>query len=243
MAKRKDYVPIGDNDFHQWQEVLVKNIVSNKIAWGIPNGNVAELQARQGAYETEYSTMSKPSTRTSGAVLAHRSGRKGYEKYVRAFVKRFISANDSITVEQRKGMGVNAGVRKRGVRSHITESPDVHLKSLIAQQVDIVCRKPASEGRPALHHDSDVIEFRYKICSIGPAGLSVASPPPSPDDIPPANYKEAREVMTSTKARFVLTFTDPSVSGKWMYVYARYKVNSDDSKSGPWSAVACVRIY
>jgi hypothetical protein len=242
MATADDYIPAPDNEFKEFQGNIDDMVTDNEVAWGIPNAVVLELNGKRTAYDLQYTTANTPSTRTTGTIAAHRAGRVIHEKYIRAFVKAHLAGNTAITVEQRKNLGINMGDNIRSVRPKINVAPNVILKALGGQDVLVECRRPEDESRPSMHPDADVIEFRGAISSVPPGGTPAGTPFPIPGDPPPASWKEALDVSVSTKARFTRVLGDPELAGKYMYIFARYKNNSDDRKSGPWSEVAHVRI-
>jgi hypothetical protein len=243
MAKRADFVPDEDGKFKEWQGNVDDEVTANEIPWSIDHAKVLELNGKRTAYDTVYDTAHKPATRNTGTVAAHRTGRDTHESYMRGFVKTYLINNGAITAEQRKNLKIGTGVVVRSKRPKIEVAPNVNLKALGPLEVLVECRKPEDESRPSMHPDADLIEFRSKICSVGPGGNGGGVPVPIPgDNNPPANYSQAPDVSTSTKARFTHIIDDPEASGLWLYMFARYKNTTDVSKSGPWSQVAHVRI-
>ena len=49
-------------------------------------------------------------------------------------------------------------------------------------------------------------------------------------------------LLMSSKVRITQILDAPELVGKYVYVFARWKNNSDDTKSGPWSLMAFAMI-
>ena len=37
MPRGKQFIPVDDNDFYLWQGNFVNRVVTNQVAWGIPD--------------------------------------------------------------------------------------------------------------------------------------------------------------------------------------------------------------
>jgi hypothetical protein len=243
MPKGKDYMPDKQKDFIDWQDNLIKQVVLNAIAWLISNGKVSALQAAQAAYLPLYNVIKVKQNRTMKQVDAHQVGRKKYEKILRVFVKENLVGNTAIPHDSKVAMGINPGRNGAGHRSAIDIAPNVVLKALGGLQILVECRVETDTGRPRLHPEADVIEFRSSVSSIAPEGITTSQPnPPRGDNAPPANYKEAKDIQFSSKARFKIELPNPDWAGKYLYAFARYKNITDEAKNGKWSEVAHVRI-
>jgi hypothetical protein len=243
MPKAKDYLPRRQGDFNVWQDNFVTRIAAGAVAWLIANSKVLLLQGAQNAYVPLYNAIKVKQNRTTGQVDAHKVGLKVYKSYLRTFVKENVVGNTAIPHEDKKALGINPGRDGKGSRPAIKTAPNVVLKAKGGLVIEVECRVESDSSRPSMHEDADVIEFRIAVSSTPPGGNGVVPPAPGPGDTPPpANYLQATDVFTSKKARFSKTFDDPTLSGKYLYAFARYKNLSDEKKSGPWSEVAHVRI-
>ena len=85
-------------------------------------------------------------------------------------------------------------------------------------------RVEADSTRPSMHEDADVVELKYRIGGTEP--------------ISPA---QTDNTDTFSKARHSKQL-DVADAGQWFYGFARWKNNTDDSKSGPWSVLIKIMI-
>jgi hypothetical protein len=243
MGKRKDYIPRRVGDFYVWQDNFVTRAAAGAMAWLIANAKILLLQAAQNAYVPLYNAAKVKQNRTTAQVDAHKVGLKTYKSFLRTFVKENVAGNTAIPHDDKKALGINPGRDGKGNRSAITTAPVISLKALGGLEIQVECRVESDSSRPSMHEGADVIELRAAISSTPPGGNSGAPPFPVPGDAPPpANYLQATDVSTSKKARFKKILDDPTVTGKYIYVFGRYKNLTDEKKSGPWSQVAHVRI-
>ena len=221
MAKKKGYIPTRIAEFIPWQGTLVTKVVAGASGWGITTAKVDVLTDAQGVYVPLYAAISNPSTKTKGAVQAHKDGLKAYKKVIRAFVKENLIANSAITAQEKIDMGLNPG-GEHAKRTKILTTPGIRLIALGGLLVRLEFRVEGDESRPSIHPESDGLEIRMLV-----------SPPPPP------SFGNVNTIVFSKKANFVQGF-EQDLAGQTLYVYARWKNNSDDSKSGPWSILAYV---
>jgi hypothetical protein len=241
MAKKKDYIPRKQHDFNVWQENLVAKVVLNAALWLIASGKITALQAAQAIFTPLYTAWKVKTTRTQQQIDAYTIGAKTYKAFLRSFVKENLVANTAIPHDDKKMLGINPGREGKGFRKPIDSAPNVVMKALGSLEIGVECRVEADSSRPSMHPEADVIEFRTAISAIGPGG-NIGGPPPVPGQMPPTTWEQALTVSVSTKAKFTMALGNPDLSGMWLYVFARYKNNTDDKKSGKWSEVAHVKI-
>jgi hypothetical protein len=243
MSKKKDYIPTKHDKFFIWQGNLVTRVVAAAVAWLIAGSKVSALQAAQAIYEPLYNAIKVKQTRTTAQVDAHKVGRKNYVAFLRTFVKENLVGNTAIPHDDKKALGINAGREGKGHRAPIETAPNVVVESMGGLEILIECRVEADSSRPSMHPEADVIEFRTAVSSTPPGGTTIVNPVPGPgENPPPANYKEATDVFTSKKAKFKKILDEPTLVGKYLYIFARYVNQVDEKKTGPWSEVAHVRI-
>lgn len=219
-----DYVPRKIADFVPWQTNLVTKVVAGATAWGISTDKVTALQAAKAIYMPLYNKIIDPDTKTKGAVQQHREGRKTYSTFLRAFVKENLRNNSAITIEEKIGLGINPGIAGAGPRPAIDVSPDLQVRAKGDLVIQIQVRSESDSTRPSILPAADGVELRFKIG--GPA---------------PANYNEAPEVFFSGKARFK-KLLEAGAEGVTIYIFARWKNNTDDTKSGPWCAMKSIVV-
>lgn len=227
MSKGKDYIPSKNADFNTFQQNLVTLVTANSVAWNIDAAKVTALTAAQTVYQPLYNAISNPNTRTKAATAAHKAGRKVYEKTLRAFVKENLVYNSSISIEEKAELRINTGVPHGGSRPAITTEPVLILQALPGAYLKITCRVESDESRPSIHPDADGMELKF----------SIGTPPPNP-------YNTERDfpfTLFSSKASFTQE-TNTEQIGQRVYAIARWKNNTDNTKSGPWCPVQNVML-
>ena len=113
-------------------------------------------------------------------------------------------------------MKIFTGVVTGGERPAIDVSPDLQVRAKGGLVVQIQVRSESDGSRPSILPEADGVEVRFKIGGTAPA-----------------NYNEPPEVYFSGKARFK-KLLEAGAEGLTIYVFARWKNNADDDKSGPW---------
>jgi hypothetical protein len=220
MAGKRDYMPKKDGNFFTFQLHLVNKVVTNKVAWGIPDPAVNVLTAHRTVYEPLYHKAQKKTGRTSTDVLAHRQKRKAYEKDIRAFVNAHIRFNDLMTASDRLSIGVPGRDPEPSPKPRIDDIPVVGLEPKGGGWIDVRCRTETDQTRDSMHLNADVIECRYVLFQ------SKGLPPNDPAKCP--------EVITSTKAHFIIKCGNEN-AGQRFYGFFRWANLTNPANSGSWS--------
>jgi hypothetical protein len=224
MAKRKDYIPAANEQFYDFELVIKNKLLFNAIVWGILPAKAAEFDTKAGDFNILWLAVANKNNRTKGQVETYDAARPVFEKYLRSFCKEFLINNSSISIEDKTTMKLPLGTGGHSPRPAITTAPFVLLKALGGLRIRFECRVEGDSSRPSLHPDCDVVELRGKV-----------------GNTPPVNYTECDKDYTSTKANFTVEMP-PEFEGKTLYVYARWKNQSDKAKSGPVSSMVMVKI-
>ncbi len=224
MAKGDDYIPNGNVDFYNWQKTMVTYASTRLVGWGIAPGDFTPITTEQAIYDPLYQIFIKKGQRNSGDITDHNDERKIYEKLLRDFVKGFIASNKKVTNAQREAMKITVPDTTRSQRPKIDTEPIVNATSASGARVKIECRVAKDQTRPSMHPDADAVEARYIVATTAPANPAACS-----------------QVTASSKARFKIE-NDIADAGKKIYGFCRWKNNSDNSKSSPWSKMFTVTI-
>jgi hypothetical protein len=104
-------------------------------------------------------------------------------------------------------------------RPKITDVPFAKIAGKDGALMEVTCRTSHDSSRPSIHEDADGVELVYII-----------------SDKAPASPGECTKTIFRSRAKFLIQL-DIAEAGKHMYGYVRWKNNSDDNKSGPYSAV------
>jgi hypothetical protein len=227
MASGKQYIPVRDDDFFNFQGNLVNLVVANAVTWGIPPVEVADLSARRASYEPLYTASQNKTTRTRADVLAHRQARKLYEKEIRDFAKAYLMFNPLVTDEDRMDMALTIHDTEPSPNQPITDVPIIGLRGLSGGDIEVRCRARTDQTRASMHPDANVIDYRYSMVESGDV------PPTDPDDCPKGD--------SQPKAKFVLRVGAKN-SGKRLYGFFRWLNNRRPRQEGPWTAAISVVI-
>ena len=109
----------------------------------------------------------------------------------------------------------------------ITTAPFVDFEVESGAIILITCRVAHDSTRASMHPDADDIEMRYIL--------------QDPADAPPTDPDELPNTELSTKAIFRFSAGMPN-AGKRLYAFLRWRNNTDEAKSGPWSQIMTIVV-
>jgi len=227
MPRGKQYIPVRDDDFFNFQGNLVNIVVTNAAAWGIPAPSVAALVARRASFEPLYTTAQNKTTRRRADVVAFRQSRKLYEKEIRAFVKAYLAANPLVTDEQRSEMALTIRDIEPTPRPKIATIPIIGLKAMGGGSIEVRCQVTTDQTRFSMHPAADGIETMYTLLPVG--------------EVPPEGHEDCKKTQVSKKARFTISLGDKN-AGQRFYGFFRWVNQSNPQNSGDWSPAQTVVI-
>jgi hypothetical protein len=227
MPRGKQYIPVKDDDFFNFQGNLVNLVVANKVAWGIPDSAVNPLVARRAAYEPLYTIAQNKKNRTSADVTAFRNSRKLYEKEIRVFAKAYLMFNPLIPVEEKRRMGLTIPDIEPTPRGKIETIPVVGLTAMGGGDLKTRCQVTTDATRYSKHPLSDGLEIKYTWVPKG--------------EMPPEAPEDCNKMLTSSKAMFII-HCGPKNAGETFYGFFRWFNRTNDANSGPWSKAISVVI-
>lgn len=220
----RDYIPRPNAKYNEFQSNLAKKVVANAVAWKIPAEEVDAFQQASVKYGNLFRAISNKATRTKTQVQDHDEFRKTFEIDLRAFVNSYIRSNKNISPSEVAAMGIKRREKKRKHRAKIDTTPVLFIESKGGLRLRFVCRIESHYGKGSIHSESDGLEIRYII------GTKTF------------NAKEAKEIHFSKKAHFILEFAEED-RGKYIYVFARWKNQVNQSLSGPWCEVVIGFVF
>jgi len=220
MPLKKRYLPLGDDNFFNWQGNFDNRVVTGAPAWGIPAPSVAALTARRAAYEPLYTAAQNKTTRTKGDVLAHRQMRKIYEKEIRTLARAYLFNNPLVSDTDRVNLGLTVRDLEPSPGRPISDVPVVILRPLGGGDIEVRVKPTKDQSRPSIHPDANVVEYRYVIVESGDV------PPDDPEDCPKGDVQ--------TKAKFVIK-AGAKNTAKRFYGFFRWLNNRRPRQEGPWS--------
>ena len=184
------------------------------------------LKTKAQAWFSRYAKTLNPATRTTTLVSEKNDLKKDFIEYAIAPLN-IIAASINITQEDRNILNLPARDRAPSPRPVITDMPVTALVGMGGGNVKVTNRTSHDASRASIHPDADGVEIRWAI-------VAASAPAPAfPADCPNS------EVLT--KAIHTLELT-PENASKRLYLFARWRNNSEPAKSGPWNNVQTVVI-
>lgn len=237
----RNYIPVNNNDFNNFQSDINTQVTANATAWNIPAAEATALNNWSTGYEPLYKNIKNKNTRTREQVIAYDEYRADYVAFLRPFCQGFLVNNTLIPMSERAALGLNPrGLNPRSERPVITSAPIPSMKPLGGGMVQFSFKVADSTSRTARHPDSNGVEVFYKLepqvveQAVLNDVLIEEEPVATQDD---TGFKN----MFSTRARFVNELGLENV-GMRLTIYSRWVNTSDPSKSGPYSATTSLII-
>ncbi len=238
-----DYIPHAYSKFNNWQKQLVKGLLTDPLTgdvtafppapgadpanweiWKIPQADMQKLVNGQATYQPYYDDWSDEDARNKTIVENHKREYGIYVKLIRKFVARWLRNNGKVKSGSKAGLGLTVPDTKRTSRAKIETRPLVKAEMKGGALLKLQFRVEGDSTRTSMHPDADVVELKYRI-----GGTEPASP------------AETNQTDTFSKARYHMQL-DMADAGKFFYGFARWKNNTDNSKSGPWSLLIMIMI-
>lgn len=185
---------------------------------GLIEEQMMNLRTKSQSWFSKYGKTLNPATRTSTLVSEKNALKKDFIEYAIAPLN-IIAASINITQDDRDILNLPARDRAPSPRPVITDMPVTALAVLGGGNVKVTNRTSHDASRASIHPDADGVEIRWAIVADG------APAPAFPADCPNS------EVLT--KAIYTMELT-PENASKHLYLFARWRNNSEPAKSGPW---------
>jgi hypothetical protein len=227
MPIKKRYIPLGDDNFFNWQGNFMDILTDKAEDWEVPAGTVTALTTLQTAYEPLYHKAQNKTTRTRADVLAHRQAREAYEKAIRKCAKSYLMNNPLVLDTDRTNLGLTVADKEPSPGAPITEAPIIGLKGLSGGEIEVRCRVDSDKTMCSMHPDANVVDYRYILAESGDVAPSKAADCPKGDSQP--------------KAKFVLKVGE-EYAGKRFYGFFRWLNNKRPRQEGPWSGIKTVIV-
>lgn len=218
IAKRNDYIPRPDNDFNDFQEILVNAVNTNGAAWGIPPADVATLVGPQANWAAAWAIAKNKTNRTQTQVAAKDEARAIYETVLRRFIQQWIYDNPVMTNGQRTSCGLPPHDNTKTPAAVPEHAPEVITKLQDGHGIRFKFRYPDMEDGArilGLPNGVKLVEIVWDF------------------ELPPNGAAGCRFHSFSLKSTKLLTFPTED-EGKKAVFFARYVTSLGEA--GPWSA-------
>lgn len=219
-----DYIPDPDSEFDEFQKNFMTKLLAGASSWNIPSGRVDALVILQTRWNTDFARGGKEADRRHSDTVAKQGTRKLYEKEIRNVTQEFIAKNSLVNDEQRAALGVTVPDTELTDRPAIESRPTVKPEMKGGARLQMEFRVEDDSDRPSMHQHADVVELKWQV-----GGTEPTSPAQCPNT---DSFSKAKESMQ----------LDVADAGQFFYGFARWKNNSDNSKSGPFSLLIKIII-
>jgi len=220
MNKPIDWLPKRDADFYNKQHKYVAQVSTNKLVYKIADTAITALTDAQAIYEPLFEAIEDKKDRTSADVAAHRTGRKVYEKVLRAFNKEYVLNNSNIPDADKVILIGKERDTEPTPHPVIEDVPIVGNKVLGGGQIEFKVRAYTDQTRPSMLRAANMIDYCYILLDVG--------------EMPPAKVADCNKSGNESRAKFVLKVGDEN-QGKKLYIYFRWVNNRKPRQEGPWS--------
>jgi hypothetical protein len=214
MSKKGDYIPRKDSDLMLWGANFTAEVAANAERWGIPAGEVADLQTTQASFVSLHKQASSPE-KNAIIVEEKNATRKVLEEKIRTMVG-FRLKNPVITNADRLSLGLHVYDKSRTTIPVPKSRPGFDVEVLDFRRLKIRFHDRDSEG------------------AAKPYGISGAVILYAVLDSPPANVNALTRSVLATRTPHILEFVEEERS-KTVYIAICWQ--NEKGEKGQWSEI------
>ena len=214
--------PTPDADFNSYVNAAVPYLEVNRVRLNVTIANVNTATVQKNSWNTLFAASQNNATRTSAITADKNNVRTQLENQLRLIYADI--AESALTETDRATLHLPKRDTVPSPRPHIETQPYAEMQPLGGGRIKITLRVQNDGSRASMHPDADSVEMAYTIGSEVPI-----SPEACNNHI---TYKGSIE----TKDFGVANET------KRLFAYFRWKNDSDETKSSPWSNLQQVVI-
>ncbi len=215
---QQDVFPKNNEGFDAFQDNMVKQATTNKVAWVIDATQLGLLPPLQAKWAAAYGPCKIKGNATAVQRKARDLAKAAYMKQMRLFIKSQIQNNPNMTDDNKLQCGVKPHKTTRTPVAVPNTTPVVTIEQQTGSSTIFNCRQQPGEDGSSKRGKPDGVAKVKMVWAIA------ATPPASPDFCNNSQY--------SGKTKSVVQF-DTINRGKTFYGFACW-VNSKDQQ-GPWS--------
>ena len=216
----KDVFPKDNAGFDSFQDNMVKQATTNKVAWVIDVTQLGFLTPLQQKWVLYYGQCKIKANATAAQRKARDLAKAAYMKQMRVFVKGQIQGNVNMTDDERVECGVKPHKTGKTPAVKPKTTPSVTVETANGEVANIFCKQQPGNDGSSLRGKPDGVA-KVKVVYIV-------------SDTPPASPAACTNTVYSGKTKITIQF-DVADAGKKFYGYACW-VNSKDEQ-GPWSTL------
>jgi hypothetical protein len=214
MGINRDYIPRKDTELAIWSANFKAQVIANAAAWGIPDGEVDELETAAGTFAALLSLVDSPA-RSKIAVSEKNAARFALVRIIRTMTS-FRMKNPVITAAERVAAGLHVGDGTYSAVGVPDSSPLLYVETGGSRQLNV-----AYANR----------ESRSKAKPYGVNGAVIAY---SVADEPPASPDGLTRFSLATRTPHVIEFAEQE-RGRRVYVAVCWQ--NVKGRKGPWSDI------
>jgi hypothetical protein len=214
--------PTRDADFNSYVIISIPYLDTNKVRLLISAGNVTAMLALKVTWDDIFPKSQDPNQRTTTITDNKNDARADIEDLLRSIYADIPAS--VLTTDDRNTLNLHERDTTPTPRPAITTSPVAKLSSGPGARIDVTCRVDNDSSRASIHPDADGVEMAYIVGTT-----------------PPASPAACNRIIVSSKAKFTVQ-ADMAEAGKKLFAYMRWKNNTSEDKSGPWTSMLSATV-
>ena len=218
---QKSALRSSDPEFNVYVTRVIPYLRAHLDRLKVGSENMSRAETLFDSWKITFPLSQDPAT-TNSAIIAEKNGERDQLEALLRGIYNDIPES-VLNSEDRKTLELKERDKIRTPRPHITVQPDASLEPIGGTQVKLSVRQHHEATRGSMHEHADCIEFVSVVGNVAPA---------RPEDCPKST--------SFRKATHIFLFNGGD-AGKRLYGYVRYRNESNEEKSGPWSnMVTCI---
>jgi hypothetical protein len=212
MGTKTDYIPRKDAELVPWSDNFRAHVAANAAEWGIPDGEVEELEAATGTFAALQAEADSP-VRNPIIVAEKNAARRNLVRIIRTMTS-FRLKNPVITRAGRIAMGLHVRDVAYSTIGVPTSHPALHVETSNARELKIAYANRGSRSKAK------------------PYGISGAVIAYAVADEPPASQDDLTRSLLVTRTPYFLEFAEQERGHR---VYFAVCWQNEKGRKGPWS--------
>ena len=227
MPKIQDWLPAGVAALNDKQSIYFPLVVTNKVAWGIPDAAIAPLLVLQAEFVGLYNIIKDREKRTAAQVADFNDCKKRYAKTWRLFHKAWVAFNPAISKQDMVDLVGKEYDSSLSPHPPIDDIPIVGARAQGGGDLEFRVRVTEDKTMASMHPAANLIEFRFTILE--------------PGDIPPTDENDYPKKEVSSRAKFTLALGLKNTGKKFWGIFRWVNVRKPRT-AGHWTEPISVVI-
>lgn len=158
----KDYLPLPEEEFFEWQDNFGPIVQANLVKWGIPATETDAMAKAQADYLPAYAAANKgkKNVRSTEQIVSKNKTTGVYKKAIRAFVNKWISFNNAVSDNERSAMRLPIRDATRTPSTKPATIPSVVVVPMPGSNLKVTVRQaPDNKGVSKRGKPEDAAKF------------------------------------------------------------------------------------